>query len=269
LPDEPGHADRIPWEERRLKWLFWAGAAGLAPWIVYLYISQIPRAPAHQIHILAVGLILSMFLGIVVTAWMYPRGFSLPVMAASFAATATFISAWFRVLTETGGSVWAGSIPTFLTVVVAIVVLCIIAIRTELSVLAQAGAHARWLPTALAIAALALVPSLVIELVAVPGIQIAQHLRVAWTGLDVFELLALAGTGLALHRRSVIAVVPATITGALLLCDAWINVIPSSAAARAEGIALAFVEVPLAALSFWVAARVARRAARAVRARAV
>lgn len=50
-------------------------------------------------------------------------------------------------------------------------------------------------------------------------------------------------------------VVPATITGALLLCDAWINVIASHAAAQAEGIALAFVEVPMAALSFWVATR--------------
>jgi hypothetical protein len=63
----------------------------------------------------------------------------------------------------------------------------------------------------------------------------------------VFELLALAHTGSALHRRSII--------GALLLCDAWINVIATHAAAQAEGIALAFVEVPMAALSFWVATR--------------
>jgi hypothetical protein len=33
----------------------------------------------------------------------------------------------------------------------------------------------------------------------------------------------------------VTVVVPATITGALLLCDAWINVIPTHAAAQAEG----------------------------------
>jgi hypothetical protein len=64
-----------------------------------------------------------------------------------------------------------------------------------------------------------------------------------------------AAEGSALHRRSVTVVVPATVTGALLLCDAWINVIPSAAAAQSEGIALAFVEVPIAALSFWVATR--------------
>jgi hypothetical protein len=59
----------------------------------------------------------------------------------------------------------------------------------------------------------------------------------------------------------VVTAVPATITGTLLLCDAWINVIPTTGMARAEAVVLAFVEVPLAALSFWVAARAARRSA--------
>ena len=54
------HPGRIPWAERHLKWLFWACAAGLAPWVVYLYLSQVPRATAHQIHLLAAGLILAM-----------------------------------------------------------------------------------------------------------------------------------------------------------------------------------------------------------------
>jgi hypothetical protein len=47
-----------------LKWLFWAGAAGLAPWIVYLFFSQVPPAPADQIRLLAVGLNIAMMLGI-------------------------------------------------------------------------------------------------------------------------------------------------------------------------------------------------------------
>jgi hypothetical protein len=245
------HAGRIPWQERHLKWLFWACAAGLAPWVVYLYLSQVPRAPAHQIRLLAVGLILAMIAGILLTAWMYSRGLPLSVMAASFAATTAFISAWFRTLTHTGGSNWAGSIPAFLAVVVTIVVLCVIVINSELS----ASAHARWLPIALTITALTLVPSLVVVLAVVPAAQTAHHLKVAWTGLDVFEVLALASTGFALQRRPATAVIPATITGTLLLCDAWLNVIPSTGAARSEGIVLAFVELPLAALSFWVAAR--------------
>jgi hypothetical protein len=249
---------------RYLTWLYWAGAVGLAPWIVYLFLSQVKRAPTHQLHILTVGLILAMMLGLLVTAWLYSRDSRLSAMAASFAATVTFISAWFRILTRAGASTWAGSIPTFLAVVTAIVVLCVITIRTELAGTGplragtgplRARPDARWLPLALAIAALALVPSLVLVLAVEPTAQIAQHLRLAWTGLDVFELLAMAYTARALHRRSATAVVPATVTGTLLLCDAWINVISSNAAGRFEGIALAFVEVPIAALSFWVATR--------------
>jgi hypothetical protein len=244
------HASRIPRAERHLKWLFWACAAGLAPWGVYLYLSQVPRAPAHQTHLLAVGLILAIIAGILLTAWTYSRGLPLSVTAASFAATAAFIAAWFRTVTQVGGSNWAESIPTFLAVVVAVVVLCVIVIKGDLS----ASAHVRWLPIALTIAALLLVPSLVIVLAVVPAAQTAHHLKVAWTGLDVFEILALASTGFALQHRPAIAVIPATITGTLLLCDAWLNIIPTTGAARSEAIALAFLELPLAALSFWVAA---------------
>ena len=279
MPNEPGMRerdltrDRGPRWVRYLTWLYWAGAAGLAPWAVYLFLSQVKRAQAHQVFILTIGLILAMMLGLLVTAWLYLRDSWLSVMAASFAGTAIFISAWFRVLTQAGTSAWAGwagSIPEFLAVVTVSIVLCVIVIRTELAALTgtalrragtalpRARPHARWLPPALAIAALALVPSLIIVLVVPPGVQISQHLRVAWTGLDVFELLAMAHTGLRLHRRSATAVVPATVTGTLLLCDAWINVIGSAAAAHSKGIALAFVEVPIAVLSFWVATRAIR-----------
>ncbi len=247
--------------ERNLKWLYWAGAVGLAPWIVYLYFSQVPSAVTHKVHILAVGLLLALLGGVLVTAWTCRRGYPLAVLVAAFTGTATFISAWFRALTRSAGSSWTGSLPAFLTVAAVIVGLCGYAIWSELPGLAPEGARARWLPLALAMAALALVPSLVIVLTVAPPVQIAHHLPLAWTGLDVFELLALAATGLALHRRSAVTAVPATITGTLLLCDAWINIIPTTGMARAEAIVLAFAEVPLAALSFWIAARAARRTA--------
>jgi hypothetical protein len=247
--------------ERHLKWLYWAGAIGLAPWIVYLYSSQVPSAVTHQVHILAVGIVVALMLGVLATAWTYARGWCQSLMAASFTAAATFISAWFRGLTRSGGSSWSASLPVFLAVAVVIVGLCATAIRTELAARSAGRDRIRWLPAALGVAALALVPSLVIVLVVVPPVQVAHHLRLAWTGLDVCELLALAATGLALHRRSAITVIPATVTGALLLCDAWINIIPTTGMARAEAIVLAFVEVPLAAVSFWVAARSARRCA--------
>src|SRR5271156_1211784 len=116
-----GAVTHIPWVDRHLQWLFWACAAALAPWVVFLYLSQVPRAQAHKVHLLAIGLILAMITGLLLTARMYRQGLSRSVMAASFAATAAFISAWFRTLTQAGGSNWAGSIPTFLAIVVIVV----------------------------------------------------------------------------------------------------------------------------------------------------
>jgi hypothetical protein len=259
-PGEP--AELVRWEQRYLKWLYWAGAAGLAPWIVYLYLVQVPSAPTHQVHILAIGLIAAMMAGIGTTAWAYWRGLAPAVIAASFTATAAFISAWFRATTHSSGSNWSGSVPVFCIVAAAIVALCVTVvrqIRRELPAPAAGRVRARWLPAALLAAALALVPSIVVVLTVVPQVQIAHHLPLAWTGLDVCEFLALGATGFALHRRAACTSVPATITGALLLCDAWINIIPTTGMARAEAIVLAFVEVPMAALSFWIAARSVRR----------
>ncbi len=71
----------------------------------------------------------------------------------------------------------------------------------------------------------------------------------------MFEVLAFAATALALQHRPRLAVVPATVTGTLLLCDAWLNIVPSTGQAFYEAIAMAFIELPLAALSFWVAVR--------------
>jgi hypothetical protein len=241
----------MAWVERHLQWLFWACAAVLTPWVVFLFVTQAPRAEAHQVNPLAVGLVVAMIVGLALTAWTYQLGSPLSVMAASFTAAATFISAWFRALTQVGGSHWVGAIPIFLALVVVIVGLCVIVIRSDYS----DRPPARWLPIVLAVAALALVPTLVVVLTVAPGVQTAHHLKIAWTGLDVFEVVALAATGFALQRRSALTVVPATIAGTLLVCDAWINIVPAHGAAFYEAIAMAFVELPLAGLSFWVAAR--------------
>jgi hypothetical protein len=246
-----GRTGRLAWAERHLSWLFWACAAGLAPWVVFLFITQPPRAEAHQIRPLSVGLFLAMIAGILMTAWTYRRGSPLAAVTAAFTAAATFIAAWFRCLTQVGGSNWAGAIPTLLILVVVIIGMCVVVIRSEFS----ARAPARWLPIALIAGALTLVPSVVIRLTVSPAAQTAHHLKLAWTGLDVFEVIALAATALALQRRPGVTAVPAAVTGALLICDAWINIVPATGAAFYEAIAMAFAELPLAALSFWVALR--------------
>jgi hypothetical protein len=47
--------------------------------------------------------------------------------------------------------------------------------------------------------------------------------------------------------------VAATYTGTLVFCDAWFNVVSSAGGAAIAGVAMAFVELPVAALSFVVA----------------
>ena len=262
LSPPSGRTGRMAWAERHLSWLFWACAALLTPWVVLLFITQVPRAEAHQIRPSAGGLILGMIAGILLTAWTCHRGSPLGVVAASFTAAAAFISAWFRALTQVGASHWAGAIPILVAMIAVVIGLCVAAIRSEFS----ARAPSRWLPIALAVAAVALVPSLVIVLTAAPVAQTAHHLKIAWTGLDVFEVAALAATAWALQRRPAITAVPAAVTSALLICDAWINIIPAHGAAFWEAIAMAFVELPLAALAFWVATRHPARAPATARA---
>ena len=199
------------------------------------------------------GLMMIMIAGTLLTAWTYRRGSPLAVVAASFTAAAIFITAWFRTLTQLGGGQHRfGLIPVFLALNAVVIALCVAAVRSDFS----RRTPARWLPTALVVATLALVPFLVLRLnVTTAAVQTAHHLKIAWTGLDVFEVAALAATAFTLQRRPAVTAVPAAVTSALLTCDAWINVVPAHGAAFYEAIAMAFVELPLAALSFWVALR--------------
>jgi hypothetical protein len=260
----PGEtAQLVRWEQRYLKWLYYVSAGGLAPWIVYLYYAQVRRALTYQVHVLDLGLILAIMAGVLVTARLYARARPAAVLAASFTGTVAFIAAWFRVLSHATRSHWPPTLLLFLGIALVLIVLCVIVISSEFSVQAGGGPRSRWLPAALVAAALVLIPCAVVVTAVIPAVQASHHLRVAWTGLDVFEFLGLAATGVALDRRSPAVTVPATITGALLLCDAWINIIPTQGMAHAEALVLAFAEVPMAALSFWVAARAVRRPATA------
>ncbi|MHB1789126.1 MAG: hypothetical protein ACYCVN_06670 [Acidimicrobiales bacterium] len=248
------------WFERNVQWIYWVGAAGLAPWIVYLSQTQHGRALTRQVHLLALGLIVSEIVGALATAWLFWNGSWLTVTVASFAATVTFTAAWFRLLTQASTARSSASSLIFLVVILAIIVLCSVAAATVLWQGTDRVRPALWVPVGLVIAALALLPSIAAAIELLPNRDIARHLRVAWTGLDIFELIALLGTALALHRRSVTAIVAGTVTGALLVCDAWINVIPTSGPIRVEGLVMALIELPLAALSLFIAVRTSRRA---------
>lgn len=91
----------------------------------------------------------------------------------------------------------------------------------------------------------------------------AQHWKGAWVGFDVILLLAFAATGWAFWRGRQVVIVCLIITGTLLGCDAWFDVIldagtPDIWLSVASAV---LVELPLALLMFNAARRLIRLSA--------
>lgn len=116
-----------------------------------------------------------------------------------------------------------------------------------------------WTAPALLGFALVLIPWTALLFATLPHHYVANHWRVAWGGFDIGLGLALASTAALVARRSPFAEVTATITGTLLCCDAWFDVLTSRGVADiAQAVASAlFIELPLAALCFWMARNLA------------
>lgn len=113
----------------------------------------------------------------------------------------------------------------------------------------------RWVAPVFAVCSLALVPWVVVLAVTLPHRAVSHHYALAWAGYDVGLAAALATTAVTAVRRSRLLPVAASAAGALLLADAWFDVV-TAAPGRAvvESVAMAvLVELPLAALCGWLA----------------
>jgi hypothetical protein len=91
----------------------------------------------------------------------------------------------------------------------------------------------------------------------------AQHWRGAWVGFDFILVLAFAATGWAFWRGRQIVIACLVVTGTLLCCDAWFDVILDLGSADvwiSVGSAV-LVELPLAFLMFHAARRLIRLSA--------
>ena len=90
-----------------------------------------------------------------------------------------------------------------------------------------------------------------------------HHWRGAWVGFDLILVLAFAGTGWAFWRGRQIVIACLVVTGTLLCCDAWFDVILDLGSADvwiSVGSAV-LVELPLAFLMFHAARRLIRLSA--------
>jgi len=88
----------------------------------------------------------------------------------------------------------------------------------------------------------------------------AHYWRLAWVGFDIVLLLAFAATGWAFWRRRQIVIACLVVTGTLLCCDAWFDVmLDLGTSGEWESIASAVVvELPIAFLMFAAARRLIR-----------
>ena len=116
-----------------------------------------------------------------------------------------------------------------------------------------------WIAPAFILCALVLTPWTAFLFFTLPRHYVANHWQLAWGGFDIGLGLALAATAVTVARRSPFAEVTAAVTGTLLVCDAWFDVLTARATGDIVQAALeaAFIELPLAALCFWMATNLA------------
>ena len=102
---------------------------------------------------------------------------------------------------------------------------------------------------------LLLLPWTVYLVYALPSRHVTPHWSVVWAGFDVMMACAALWTIVSIVRQSTYLAIPASVTGTLLLCDAWFDLLtsrPGSELLESTFLAVAG-ELPLAALCFWIA----------------
>jgi hypothetical protein len=122
-----------------------------------------------------------------------------------------------------------------------------------------------WPATVLAVAALVLIPWAIALGNMLPSRHVANHWDAAWTGFDVILAVSMLATAYATMRGRDGARLLAAVSGTLLLCDAWFDLLTSSSGSDLDlAIVLAVLgELPLAIICFLLATGRAERLSRA------
>jgi len=116
-----------------------------------------------------------------------------------------------------------------------------------------------WLPAACLGLVLVLIPWIAWLTVTLPQTELAAHWELARAGSDLALAIVLAASAVALLRRWPVAEVLVAMAAALLLRDAWFNVLTARRGHSAVALGVAAgLELPLAGLCLWVALLYAR-----------
>jgi hypothetical protein len=108
----------------------------------------------------------------------------------------------------------------------------------------------RWVTRLLTLVAIGLVPWIFYLTFSLPSRHVTFHYDLAWVGFDVALTVSFGATAWAAFRGSQWLVPLAAVTGTMLVCDAWFDVVTSRSGGEMwEAIAeAALAELPLAAL---------------------
>ncbi|HZT93396.1 MAG TPA: hypothetical protein VE985_02825 [Gaiellaceae bacterium] len=108
----------------------------------------------------------------------------------------------------------------------------------------------RWVTLLLALVAVGLVPWILYLTFTLPSQHVTLHYDLAWVGFDVGLAASFAATAWATLRGSQWLVPLAAVTGTMLVCDAWFDIVTSHAGDELwEAVAeAALAELPLAAV---------------------
>jgi hypothetical protein len=237
--------------------VYGGGAVLLAPWIVVLALSQEQSTDGYRLRLSSLGMSVFIVAALVRAAITCRRQSPGVVVPASLAATFLFISGWFDTITAKHAPLAIALAYDVFVKLPAIVLAVWLALRMA----RDRGAHhsvPAWVPTAFVAATIVLVPWFVTVLRLIQRTSELHNLRLFWTGLDIFELVSMAATGWYLYRRSPYVAVSAMVTAALLLSDAWFNVVTTVHLAHRAALVMALVELPLAIYSVVIAGREVR-----------
>jgi len=113
----------------------------------------------------------------------------------------------------------------------------------------------RWAALLLGGTALVLVPWTLYLSYSLPARHVTDHWSLAWSGFDVGLATSLVVTALGVARDAPWLEAAAAVSTALLLTDAWFDIVLSHGGGeRLEAVALAAVaELPLAVFCLWIA----------------
>jgi hypothetical protein len=116
----------------------------------------------------------------------------------------------------------------------------------------------RWVAPVFAAGALVLVPWVIYLGFKLPERSTDQHYNLAWVGFDLLLLFAMSRTALLAWKGRRQVQLPAAATCTLLLVDAWFDIMTSDGTwALTQALLFAFVlELPIAAIAFWIARNV-------------